>query len=72
MRSPESGRRDDGGYVAILVAIALPLFVVLAALAVDVANWYAQAQRVQQAADAAASAASTTNSGSAIATRIAT
>jgi len=44
----------DGGYVAILVAIALPLLVVLAALAVDVANWYAQAQRVQQAADAAA------------------
>jgi Putative Flp pilus-assembly TadE/G-like len=40
------------------VAIALPLFVVLAALAVDVANWYAQAQHVQQAADAAALAGS--------------
>ncbi|HEY5032579.1 MAG TPA: pilus assembly protein TadG-related protein, partial [Actinomycetes bacterium] len=50
--------RDDGGYVAILVAIALPLFMTLAALAVDVANWYAQAQRVQQAADAAALAGS--------------
>lgn len=55
---PDDVPRDDGGYVAILVAIALPLFVVLAALAVDVANWYAQAQRVQQAADAAALAGS--------------
>ena len=55
-----SGDREpaDAGYVAILVAIAMPLFIVLAALAVNVANWYAQAQRVQQAADAAALAGS--------------
>ena len=48
----------DSGYVAVLLAITLPLLVVLAALAVDVANWYAQAQRIQQAADAAALAGS--------------
>jgi hypothetical protein len=55
---PGSGGGRDSGYVAVLVAIALPLLVVLAALAVDVANWYAQAQKVQQAADAAALAGS--------------
>jgi Flp pilus assembly protein TadG len=48
----------EAGYVAVLVAISLPLFIVLAGLAVDVANWYAQGQRVQQAADAAALAGS--------------
>ncbi len=54
----DPGPGPDAGYVAVLVAIALPLLMVLAALAVDVANWYAQAQRVQQAADAAALAGS--------------
>jgi len=59
-RRRRRGRRGaaDGGYVAVLVAVALPLLVVLASLAVDVANWYAQAQKVQQAADAAALAGS--------------
>ena len=45
------GQEADAGYVAVLVALVLPLLVVLAALAVDVANWYAQAQKVQQAPD---------------------
>jgi len=44
----------DGGYVALLVAVALPLFLILAGLALDVGNWYLQAERVQRAADAAA------------------
>ena len=44
----------DAGYVALIVAISVPLIFALAALAVDVANWHAQAARLQNAADAAA------------------
>jgi hypothetical protein len=46
--------RDEGGYVAILVAaLAIPLFA-MCAFAVDVGQWYVTAREVQRAADAAA------------------
>ncbi|HTY73149.1 MAG TPA: pilus assembly protein TadG-related protein [Actinomycetes bacterium] len=45
---------DDSGYVAVLVALCLPLFLGLCALAVDVATWYVTGVRAQKAADAAA------------------
>lgn len=48
-------RRDEGGYVAIFTAILFASsFLALAATSVDTANWYVQAQRIQNAADAAA------------------
>jgi hypothetical protein len=48
-------RRDEGGYVAVLTAIVFAaLFCPLAATAVDTANWYMEAQKLQKAADAAA------------------
>jgi Flp pilus assembly protein TadG len=50
---PES---DDAGAVALLVAILIPLFLVLCGISVDVGRWYVEAQRVQNAADAAAMA----------------
>ena len=43
----------DAGVVAILTAILAPVLLVFAALAVDVARWYLEAQRVQKVADAA-------------------
>ena len=48
-------RRDERGYVAIVVAALLgSLFLVLAAIGVDVARWYVEVERTQKAADAAA------------------
>jgi Flp pilus assembly protein TadG len=44
----------DGGAIAIIVAILAPVLLVFAALAVDVARWYVEAEKVQKAADAAA------------------
>ena len=50
-------RRDEAGYAAILVALlASTILVPLAALSVDVARWYVEIERVQNAADAAAMA----------------
>jgi Flp pilus assembly protein TadG len=47
--------RDERGYVALLVAILLPVvFLSCAALSVDTARSYVEAERVQAAADAAA------------------
>jgi Flp pilus assembly protein TadG len=51
---PWRGEDSDGGYVAVLVAICLPLFLGLCALAVDVSLWYVEGLRAQKAADAAA------------------
>lgn len=53
-----SRRRDDqGGYVAILVAFfAAALLMPLCAISVDVARWYVEIQRIQNAADSAATA----------------
>ncbi|MGA8248460.1 MAG: pilus assembly protein TadG-related protein [Nocardioides sp.] len=48
---------DQGGYVAVLVAFfAAALLLPLCAISVDVARWYVEVQRVQNAADAAATA----------------
>jgi Flp pilus assembly protein TadG len=50
-------RRDEGGYVALLVAMfAATLLMPLCAISVDTARWYVEVQRVQNAADAAAMA----------------
>jgi Flp pilus assembly protein TadG len=50
-------RRDERGQVFIVVALAMVVLVGMAALAVDVANWYQARHRAQVAADAAALAA---------------
>jgi len=44
----------EAGYVAVLVALCLPLFIGLCALAIDVAMWYVDGAKAQKAADAAA------------------
>lgn len=50
-------RRDDAGYVTVVISILIPaLFIGLAATAVDTSRWYLEAERVQKAADAAAMA----------------
>ncbi len=50
-------RRDEAGYAAILVAmLAASILFPLSALAVDVARWYVEVERVQNAADAASMA----------------
>jgi Flp pilus assembly protein TadG len=48
-------RRTEAGYVAILVALlASVVFLGMAAMGVDTARWYVEAEQVQKAADAAA------------------
>ena len=47
---------SDEGAVALLTAILVPLFLLLTATAVDIGNWYVEAQKTQTAADAAATA----------------
>src|SRR3954454_22452136 len=50
-------RHDQGGYVAILAAVfTAALMMPLCAVSVDVSVWYVEIQRVQNAADAAATA----------------
>ena len=50
-------RHDQGGYVAILAAVfTAALMMPLCAVSVDVSVWYVEVQRVQNAADAAATA----------------
>ena len=61
MSQRRPSRRDlrarEGGYAAILVAmLAAAFFIPITALAVDVARWYVELERVQTAADAAATA----------------
>ncbi|MBI1352620.1 MAG: hypothetical protein GC156_16080 [Actinomycetales bacterium] len=46
--------RQERGAVAVLTAILVVVLLVLAAIAVDVARWYVEAQRVQNVADSAA------------------
>ncbi|WP_205474228.1 pilus assembly protein TadG-related protein [Nocardioides sp. SYSU D00038] len=54
-RSSPRRARDDAGYAALLVAfLAAFVFLGLAAVGVDTARWYLEAERVQKAADAAA------------------
>jgi Flp pilus assembly protein TadG len=48
-------RRDEAGYVAVLAAMLFgTVFVGMAAIGVDTAHWYQEAEKVQKAADAAA------------------
>jgi Flp pilus assembly protein TadG len=50
-------RAEEAGYAAVLVALLVAtIFLPLTALAVDVSRWYVEIQRVQAAADAAATA----------------
>ena len=44
----------DGGYIAVLSTILMPVVFGISALTIDVGNWYFVAQNVQRAADAAA------------------
>jgi Flp pilus assembly protein TadG len=54
-RRLRSGRAQEQGYAAILVAFLVPtVFMACAAFGVDTANWYAQQRDMQKAADAAA------------------
>ncbi len=56
-KSRPGRRRDERGYAAILVAVfAAALLAPLGAISVDVSRWYVEVQRVQNAADAAATA----------------
>lgn len=47
-------RSKEGGYVAVMTALLLIVFMGLAAFAVDVGRWYVVGQQEQRAADAAA------------------
>jgi Putative Flp pilus-assembly TadE/G-like len=49
-------RSREGGYVAVMTALLLTVFIGLSAFAVDVGNWYLVGQQEQKAADAAAMA----------------
>jgi Flp pilus assembly protein TadG len=50
-------RAEEAGYAAVLTALLVAtIFLPLTALAVDVSRWYVEIQRVQAAADAAATA----------------
>jgi Flp pilus assembly protein TadG len=49
-----ASRGSEAGAVAVLVAVLVPAFLMFAALAVDVARWYVEGERLQKAADSAA------------------
>lgn len=46
----------DAGAIALIVALLAPVLLAFCALAVDVARWYVESERIQKAADAAANA----------------
>jgi Flp pilus assembly protein TadG len=52
----KQGKRcdDDGGYVAVVLALTLTVLILFAGFAVDIGGWYARAAAMQRAADAAA------------------
>jgi hypothetical protein len=49
--------RSEGGSIAVIAALTIPLFLVFAALVIDVGNWYTHKRSLQNRADAAALAA---------------
>jgi len=49
--------RDDRGQVIVLGAVMIPVFLLIAALVIDVGNWYTHKRQLQNRADAAAFAA---------------
>ena len=52
--------RDERGTIAVIAAVTLPVFILLAALVMDVGNWYTHKRQLQNRADAAALAAGVT------------
>ena len=50
-------RDDERGQVIVLAAVMIPVFLLIAALALDVGNWYTHKRQLQNRADAAAFAA---------------
>jgi hypothetical protein len=48
------GDGDENGFVLATLAVVLTVLIAVAALVVDVANWYLNAERLQRTADAAA------------------
>lgn len=44
----------EGGYVALIVALTLPILFGMAAFSIDIGRWYITGQKLQRAADAAA------------------
>ena len=50
-------RRDERGSVMVLAAVLIPVFVLLAALVIDVGTWFTHKRQLQNRADAAAFAA---------------
>jgi Putative Flp pilus-assembly TadE/G-like len=52
--APRVKRSQEDGYVAIMTALLMVIFMGLAAFAVDVGNWYVVGQQEQRAVDAAA------------------
>ena len=49
--------RDERGTIAVIAAVTLPVFLLLAALVMDVGNWYTHGRQLQNRPDAAALAA---------------
>ena len=49
--------REERGTVLALAAVMIPVFLLLAALVIDVGNWYTHKRQLQNRADAAAFAA---------------
>jgi Flp pilus assembly protein TadG len=56
LRGGSADRSREGGYVAVMTALLLTVFMGFAAFAVDVGHWYLVGQQEQRAADAAAMA----------------
>ncbi|MBI1377612.1 MAG: hypothetical protein GC157_09050 [Frankiales bacterium] len=54
LRRVRGSQAADAGAVAIIVALMTPVLLGFCALAVDIARWYVEAERVQKVADAAA------------------
>ncbi len=52
--APPTSRRDEQGYVTIVLAIILPVLFVSTAFTVDFGSWYARAAQLKRGADAAA------------------
>ncbi len=51
-------RREERASILVIVAVAIPTFILIAALALDFGNWYAHKRSLQNRVDAAAFAAS--------------
>ena len=52
-----AARHDERGQVIVLGAVMIPVFLLIAALVLDVGNWYTHKRQLQNRADAGAFAA---------------